>query len=380
MTAIKVTLLSLLAMLFFLGGCTQSSSDQIDIGVISPLTGTGSSYGDPSVKATVLAAEEINRQGGILGKKINLIIEDGACDAKTAISAANKLIETDGVKIILGGHCSTESLSIAPIVNEKKVLQMATITSSADYSNAGDYSFRNWPTATYYVGAVGKVAFENGARKTALLTEQKDFSISAKNSFQKQFLAFGGEIVSDQSFLSSELDLRSYLQKIKNDSNIDSIYFSSQGDSHSTIFFKQMKELGLLGQYKIFTDMAGTSQKVFNDSGGLNAGSMTVAGYADPTAMKTRTFLESYKEKYGQYPQTDYFYATTSYDQLFVIKDGIEQCQSTDVDCIKQFLYELQNWEGASGKLSFDANGDALTSIAIHSFDQNGQENWQPIQ
>ena len=356
-----------------------SEKNVIKIGVISPITGNASSYGDPAAKAIVLAAEEINNKGGINGKKIKLIIEDGKCDAKEAVNAANKLINIDGVKIILGGHCSSESLAIAPIVNEKKVLQLATITSSNKYTQAGDYSFRNWPSSDYYVGKLGDVAYQYGARKIAVLYEQKDFPVAVVESFRKTFTKNEGQIILEQSFGSSENDFRSYLTKIKQKGNqVDSLLFASQSENSAISFFKNLKELGMINQYKLFGNDVVALKKVFDETGGLNKNVITTDTYVNPENPLTKQMLEKYKEKYGEYPQTNYFYVASSYDGLMLIKDAILSCNSSEnIDCLKNFLYNTKNWIGTSGKITFDENGDAITQVGIHYFDDNGNEIWK---
>jgi branched-chain amino acid transport system substrate-binding protein len=359
-----------------------TAKEPIKIGVISPLTGSASNYGDPAAKAIVLAAEQINKQGGINGRRIELIIEDGKCDATEAVNAVNKLINVDKVKIILGGHCSTESLAIAPIVNEKKVLQLASITSSDKYTQAGDYSFRNWPTSDYYVGKLGELAYTKyNARQTAIIYEQKDFPLSVSESFKKTFTKEGGKIVIEQSFPSTETDFRSYLLKVKYKKDVDSILFISQGENTMINFFKQMQEMGLLGKYKLFTNNVGVSQKVFQETGGLNKNVITTDVYVYPENPKTKNFLEAYRLKYGSYPQTNYFYVASSYDGLMLIVDAFKSCNyAEDVECIKNFLYNIKNWEGASGKISFDSNGDAITQIAVHYYNDEGNEIWEEVE
>jgi branched-chain amino acid transport system substrate-binding protein len=373
----------ILAVLYFTMWQPKPSEEKvIKIGVISPLTGSASNYGDPAAKAIVLAAEQINEQGGINGRRIELIIEDGKCDATEAVNAVNKLINVDKVKIILGGHCSSESLAIAPIVNEKKVLQLATITSSDKYTQAGDYSFRNWPTSDYYVGKLGELAYTKyNARQIAIIYEQKDFPLSVSESFKKTFTKEGGKIVIEQSFPSTETDFRSYLLKVKDKKDVDSILFISQGESTMVNIFKQMQEMGLLGKYKLFTNNVGVSQKVFQETGGLNKNVITTDVYVNPENQKTKAFLEAYRLKYGNYPQTNYFYVASSYDGLMLIVDALKSCDYVeDVECLKNFLYNTKDWEGVSGKISFDSNGDAITQIAVHYYNDEGDEIWEELE
>ncbi len=376
-------LLSIPVLLFLTLGCEQTTpekKDTIKIGVVSALTGNASVYGEPAAKAVALAAEDINRQGGVLGEKIEIMLEDGMCDAKTAANAVNKLIHIDGVKVILGGHCSTESLVIAPVANQNQVIQLASITSSNKFTEAGEYSFRNWPSSDFYVSKLGDIAFEQGARKMALLYEQKDFPVSAMESFEKRFKAIGGSVISRQAFLSSETDFRSYLAKIKNNREIDSIFFSIQGEANAMIYFKTLKELDMLDKYQLYTNNDPVSKKIFDETGGLNKLVYTTDVYVDPNRPKTGELLESYKKKYGAYPQTNNFYVACSYDALIIIRDAINHCKKVDTDCIKQYLYNLKDWQGTAGSLSFDQNGDAITSVGLHYFNEQGEEIWEILE
>ena len=104
-----------------------------------PLTGPAAKY--RVHESALIAVEEINSSGGVNGKMIELIMEDGKCDGATAARAAQKLISIDKVKIILGGHCSTETLAIAPLAERNKVLLLASTSSSPAISGAGEYIF-----------------------------------------------------------------------------------------------------------------------------------------------------------------------------------------------------------------------------------------------
>ncbi len=90
--------------------------------------------------------------------------------------------------------------------------------------------------------------------------------------------------------------------------------------------------------------------------------------------------LEAYKKKYGTYPQTNNFYVACSYDALIIIRDAINHCRKVDTDCIKQYLYNLKDWQGTAGSLSFDQNGDAVTSVGLHYFNEQGEEIWEVLE
>jgi len=125
---------------------TSTTKGPIKIGFIGAMSGPFTKYG--AFEAVNLAVEEINKAGGINGRKIILVAEDGKCDGKEAVNAVNKLINIDKIKIILGGHCTPESLAIAPIVEQNKVIMLASITTSPGLTHAGDYVFRTSPVST----------------------------------------------------------------------------------------------------------------------------------------------------------------------------------------------------------------------------------------
>ena len=108
----------------------SGSSNVVQIGVMLPLTGDGAIYGEPMNNVVHLAASEINAQGGINGKQIELLVEDSKCDGTDAANAAQKLINIDGVQAIIGGFCSSETLAAVPIATQNKVLLFSGGSSS----------------------------------------------------------------------------------------------------------------------------------------------------------------------------------------------------------------------------------------------------------
>lgn len=366
-----------------LAGCKASVSTTdtpIVIGSIRSLTGAASVYGDPASKATVLAVDEINAAGGILGRQVKLIVEDGLCEGRPTVSATNKLIDSDGVHIIFGGTCSTESLTIAPITNAKGVLQMATLTSSNDYTDAGPLSFRTYPSSSFYDAKLGTVAFEKGAKKIAALHEQKDFPTSAYESFAKAFTAAGGEVISTQQFPSSERDLRTYLAKVK-DSGADAIYFGAQGPQPAILFFRQLHELGM-DTFTVFANNQGVTPDIYRDTQGLlNDHTFTVTPYLDPQSEKASAYLTAYAEAHGAPPPNNPFFSASAYDSVFMVKEAMEHCNSdTDVQCMATYLTTLKGWQGAGGSYTFDDNGDVTMGLAVYSFNKDGKEIYAPVQ
>lgn len=356
---------------------TSSDRPEIKIGFISPLTGGAAIYGEPALKSAQLAVDQINSQEDS-PFKIKLIVEDGKCDGQAAASAAQKLISTDKVKIILGGHCSTETLAIAPIAEQAKVVVLASITSSPLVTEAGDFVFRNYPSSSVYTAPSADIAIKKGYQTVSLLYENKEFPKGQAESFREKFEVLGGKIASEDAFAAGSQDMRSQLLKIQQQ-NPDAIFFASQASDGGVAFMTQLTELGMLDKYPVI----GGAQVITGDvntktNGSLNGRAYNTDAYLDTNAAKS--FVDAYQAKYGPLPALNQFWQTSSYDAVILMQEMIESCGNTDnAECIKDKLYQVKNWQGASGSLTIDENGDAITPLGLHYFDSAGKEVWEPL-
>lgn len=164
-----------------------ATGEAIKIGAILPLTGDGAAYGVPLQKVAQIAIDKVNKEGGIDGKKLEFIWEDGKCNGKDAASAVQKLINVDKVKIIYGGFCSSETLGIAPIAEQAHVVVLSPGSSSPDITNAGDYIFRNYPSDSSQGAILAEVAKGLGLKKIGMLTEQQDYTVGIQKAFKAAF-------------------------------------------------------------------------------------------------------------------------------------------------------------------------------------------------
>ena len=140
-------ILSIIFISFLISGCTAPTGevvkeDKIEIGVFTILSGEGATYGEAVKKGLEIALDDINRQGGILGKKIELIYEDTHLDSREAVNAMNKFVYVDKLPIVISGEGSGATLAAAPLADQTKTLLMVTIASSPDIKEAGEYVFK----------------------------------------------------------------------------------------------------------------------------------------------------------------------------------------------------------------------------------------------
>lgn len=356
----RLEILMMICALLLISGCaTQTTTPitenaPIKIGWIGPLTGAGALYGTTELNAAKLAVEDLNAAGGINGRAVELIVEDGKCEGATAASAATKLIEVDGVHQILGGHCSTESLSILPITEPNKVFVIAGATGTDVFTGAGKYSFRTFPSAKGLYGKLAEAAYKKGSRKAAMIAENKDWPKAVVGGFEGRFKEIGGEIVASETFPPGETDFRTMLLKIKQ-SNPDSIMISAQGPDADAGIISQMAELGM--DMQIYGDVIAVSKGVYDKTGG-KLPSTAIAGLPliDPsTSPKAQDVLDRFTKRFGA-PPFGTFHPLESYDGVMVMADVIKQC-GDDADRARNLMVSKE-WDGVTGKVSFNEKGD----------------------
>lgn len=355
---IIIILIIVLLVIFY----KPSPKETIKIGFIAPLTGNAASYGEPVKNAVVLAVEEINNSGGIKGKEIKMIYEDGKCEGKEATNAAQKLINIDKVKIILGGFCSGETLAVAPIAEAAKVILFSSGSGNPDITDAGDYIFRNFPSDASSGKKIAEMAIEKNLKKVALLVETTDYAQAVKKVFIDRFSELGGTIVIDESFTSQTVDLKTQLTRIKS-KNPDAIYLLPQMPSIAEISFKQIRELGL--DMQVLSNEITSSEIILENIADIVEGVLFAEPYFDENDSLTKEFLDKYKERYGMLggglPPV---YLATSYDAMYILKEQIEK-YGENVEKIKKGLYSIKDRKGVAGNLTIDENGDSIFEFVV---------------
>ena len=218
------------------------------IGVMLPLTGDGAAYGLPEQKGVKIAIEEINAKGGINGRKLEAIYEDSKCNPKDGNAAAQKLVNIDRVKVIVGGACSGETLGASPITEANKVILISPSATNPDVTKAGDFVFRVAPSDAYAGVVASNYAFDElKAKKAALISESTDYAQGLRKVFRENFAKSGGEIAADETYNPEDTDFRTQVTKVKS-ADPDVIYLVPQAPQKGLLLVKQIKEAGLKQQ------------------------------------------------------------------------------------------------------------------------------------
>ncbi len=330
-------------------GLVVSSNEPIKIGAILPLSGKAASYGQSAQEAIELALEN--------NKNFEIVYEDSQGQPTLGVNAVNKLINFDKVSIILGPIMSSVTLAVAPIAEENKII-LITISSNPQITEAGDYIFRNREKASQQSEKIAEFIFkELNIKEIATLYSNDDTGKGHYSTLIKNFEKLGGKILISETYEPTINDFRTQLTKIKN-VNPKVIYLAGKPKDVGMIL-KQARELGINSQ---FIGTSGSEGKVVIEIAGSAAeGLIYSLPSGDITKKDVADFYKEYKEK------CDVCYIELGalfYDSVKIIEKVIEKC-GENTDCIKQELYKVKDYYGASGKTSFDEYGDATKTVIL---------------
>ncbi|MEK7063337.1 MAG: penicillin-binding protein activator [Patescibacteria group bacterium] len=327
----------------------------VKIGVIAPLTGDAASYGESLRDVMLLAAEEINAAGGIEGRQVQLVIEDGKCNGKDAASAAQKLVSVDSVEVVIGGFCSSESLAAEPVTTASKVALFSAASSNPGLTNVSPYFARNYPSDSSQGTFLADIASDRGYKKVAVIQEQTDYAAGVFGAFSTELTAKGGVVVKEE-FPSKHTDFRSLIAKLKAEKP-DALFIIAQTQAAEKLLFAQLQQQAWNTPLLINDVIAGDKEMLAEYAPFLE-GALTAEFTVDPTNTKYQKFLAAFVAKYSKEP-TLLAYAQTEYDAVYLVADAIREV-GYDGTKIAAWLRTVKDWDGAVGKVTIGANGDPV--------------------
>ncbi len=227
---------------------------EIKVAVLAPLSGPVPTFGVSTRDGALLAIKQWNEKGGVLGAKVVPIVEDSQCTPDPAVNAANKVINQDKVKFIIGEVCSKASIPVSEIADAAKVIQISGTSTAEALTLAADGKVKPFVFRACFIdpfqGTVGaNFAFETLKAKTAfvMVDQANDYVKGLAENFDKAFKAKGGEIVGTESYTSKDTDFSAILAKVA-EANPDVIYLP---DYYNIVNLaaKQAKEKGITAPF-----------------------------------------------------------------------------------------------------------------------------------
>ncbi len=328
----------------------RGDNGPIKIGFIGPLTGDVSNLGVISKSAVELATKEMNDAGGINGRKVEVLYEDGKCTPVVALNSANKLLNVDHVSAIIGGMCSGETSSFIKNATEMKIPVISYCSSAPSLSNSGPMFFRTYPSDSYQGKYAAMYAYNVlKIKKIAILYHISDWGTGLKDVFTKTFTELGGTIVATEGATQETKDYRTQLSKIKAQ-NPEYIYMAVYTDG-GLISIQQSVDLGIKAK------LLGTD--TWNDPKFVSS----VNQKADITYVgSTNNPSQDFSDKLMKFAQVKEvpICAPQAYDATNVLFSAIKE-SGLDGEAISKSIHSTK-YSGVNGPVEFDQNGDIVAT------------------
>ncbi len=331
-----------------------TAQETIKIGLIQPLTGSVAYNGTTDVNGSKLALDEINAKGGILGKKVELVIEDGQCRPANSVNAAEKLIQRDKVVALSGAFCSSATLAVMPVAANYKLPLLTGVSSNAELTEKGNrWFFRATETDALLAKSFARILFDQlKLRKVAYIGVNDDWGRGGVAEFEKQMTALGATTVMKEYFEHGTSDFYTLLTKLRA-SGADGAFVAAETQDGS-IFVKQKAELGV--QTKVFGVGSWATADFIKLTGASSEGIYAAVPYASTmTTPKNKAFVEAYTARYKEAPGK---YSAAGYNAINILADAIARAGSTDPEKIREALTKTK-YEGPNGHFEFDEKGQA---------------------
>ncbi len=336
------------------------SADVIKIGVTQPLTGPVAASGNYVTKGAMIAESFINANGGIMGSKVKLIIEDNKSNPKEAVATAEKLIVRDKVPVMMGAWSSTYTLAVMPKLMEYGVPMVVETSSSGKITTSGNpWIFRISPTSEMEAKSFGNKVDQFGIKKAAFLVVNNDWGRGAAKEFSKMLKSKGIKVGVMETMDAGAQDVSAQLAKIKA-SGSDTLFLTT-GVEQITLVLKQAKEQRLSSRI-ITTGGSSSPDQLIEQAGRAAEDTYHILFFSPwfpksaPNPAVAQKFVDEWKARgYTFAGLTEGF---RGYDGIMTIAAGIEAANSTDPDAIRKALWGVKV-DGVNGDISFIKQGPA---------------------
>ena len=344
--------------------CGEGSDDFIYLGVAGPLSAAN---GTSMRMAAEMAVEEINRDGGIGGRQVRLVMMDDKADPQVALTVADSLRRDPRVVAVVGHVTSGASIKAATVYNAVEgeqegapVMHISPASSAPAFTQAGPWSFRVTPTDLEFAPVLARGATELGRRRVAVLYANDDYGQGVMTTFERAFRSGGGQVVSADPFLPAVVEngteLDPYLSRAMR-RGADALVIGGQAETGLKII-QAARRLGFTGPILGSDGLTG-----LKDAGAPAEGVFVSSAFLPdrPTDL-ARQFVSRYREKYNALPDHR---GAMAYDIIYLLRRAIGEV-GTDREELRDYVAGVgaeggsEAFEGVSGTIRFDKNGDVI--------------------
>jgi len=350
----------------------QKKSDKtpIKIGAIFAVTGPASFLGAPEEKTVTMMADKINAAGGLLGRKVELVIKDSGGSPEKAVSFAKQLIDEEKVLAIIGPSTSGETMQIKQLCEENKMLLVSCAAAEVIVNPVAKYVFKTPQKDSQAVTWIFNTMKDQGISKIAVVSSNDGFGAAGKKQLEEMAAPAGIEILSNEVYDKQATDLTDILTKVKSTAGVQAVVNWSIVPAQS-IIAKNMKQIGL--DVPLFQSHGFGNPKYAEQAGAAAEGTLFPAGrllvvdeLADSHPQKA--LLAEYKKDYEtKYKDNVSTFGGHAYDALLVVIEGIKKADSSDRDKVRDAIENLKGLVGTAGIYNFSPEDH--TGLELDAFE-----------
>jgi branched-chain amino acid transport system substrate-binding protein len=351
----------------FVAACNKNpggarGGDTTPIGEFASLTGKEAAFGNSSHKGTLMAIEDINTAGGLLGKKLELMTEDTRSTPGESATVVRKLISRNKVIAVLGEVASGRSLEGASVCQPNKVPMISPSSTKPEVTEKGDYIFRVCFIDPFQGNVLARFATKTlNVKKVALIVDAAaPYSVGLASNFKETFASLGGNVVIEQKFSSGDKDFKAQLTAIKA-SNPEAIfapcYYTEAG-----LIVRQARELGIT--VPMFGGDGWEAPELLEIGGKAMEGTYYSTHYsAEDQSPRVQDFVKKFRARWsGETPDA---MAALGYDSAMVLADAAKRAGTIDEPKLRDAIAATRDFEGVTGKTTLDANRNATKPAVI---------------
>jgi branched-chain amino acid transport system substrate-binding protein len=367
---VKISSVFRFALLLLAASLVARAADEpIKIGHYASLTGKDAAFGNATSKGIRLAVEEINAKGGVLGRKIEYLVEDIQSKQGESATGVKKLISRDKVVAVIGANSSANSLEAAPICQNAKIPMMAISSTNPKVTEIGDYIFRICFIDPFQGAVLAKFAHGSlKAKRVALLTSvNSPYSVGLSSVLRERFIALGGEVVAEQRYAEGDKDFRAQLTAIR--AARPDVIAATGFYSEAALICIQARALGL-EQPIIGGDGWEAPQLVTLGGKAVEGTYYSTYFSAENDAPEVQAFVKRYEKRWnGEMAEG---VAALGYDAMYLIAAAITKIGGTDSAKLRDAIAATKNFAGVTGKTTIDEKRDS-TKAAVMQTVRNGK-------
>jgi branched-chain amino acid transport system substrate-binding protein len=338
-----------------------SAQEPIKIGQFASLTGKEASLGQSSNKGTMMAIDDLNAAGGVLGRPLLLVTEDTQSKPGETATVVKKLISRDKVIALLGEVASSRSLEAAPIAQAAKVPMISPASTNPKVTETGAYIFRTCFIDPFQGPVMARFAREHlKAKRVALVVSNSSaYSIGLAKFFRESFVANGGTIVLEQKYSEGDKDFKAQLTAIKA-AGVDAV-FNPGYYNEGALIVRQARDLGLT--LPIFGADSWEAEALIQLGGKAMEGAYLCSHYSpeDPSP-RVQNFVAAYKKRFGSTPDSN---ASLGYDSVLVLVDAIRRAGTTERNALREAIATTRDFMAVTGKITIDSERNASKNAVI---------------